>query len=116
MRYIRYALLGTIAIILISVSLANRQIVTLKLMPDTLAELLGFNFSLALPLFLVALGGVALGLVIGFIWEWVREHKHRKVATVKHREARQLKREVKKLQKQKHEGKDEVLALLDEAG
>jgi uncharacterized integral membrane protein len=115
MRYIRYAFLGALGIILVSVSLANVESVELKLMPDPLAELLGFNLSTSLPLFLVVLGGVVAGLVIGFLWEWMREHKHRRDATVKKGEVRKLEREVKKLKKKQNEGKDEVLAILDEA-
>ena len=115
MRYIRYAFLGALGIALISVSLANRQIVDLKLVPDALAELLGFNSGVSLPLFIVVLGSVAAGVVIGFIWEWIREHKHRRAAGSQAREVRKLSREVNKLKKQKHEGKDEVLAILDEA-
>ncbi len=114
MRYLRYAFLAALGIILISVSLANVQSVELKLMPDALAELLGFNLSASLPLFLVVLGGVAAGLVIGFLWEWLREHKHRRDATVKKTEVRKLEREVKKLKKKQNEGKDDVLAILDE--
>ena len=64
----------------------------------------------------VVLGGVGAGLVIGFLWEWIREHKHRREAAEKAREARKLNREVSKLKKQKNEGKDEVLALLEDAG
>lgn len=115
MRYIRYAILAVIGIVLISVALANREIVTLKLMPDALAELAGFNLSLPVPLFLVVLAGIAVGLVIGYIFEWLREHKHRRDAGQQHRQVRQLEREVNKLKKQKNEGKDDVLALLEEA-
>ena len=32
---------------------------------------------LELPLFLVIFGGIVAGLLIGFVWEWFREHKHR---------------------------------------
>lgn len=115
MRYIRYAFLAAIAIVLVSVSLANRAVVDLKLLPEALAELLGFNFEISLPLFVVLLGGIAAGLVIGFVWEWMREFKHRREASVKTREVRKLEREVDKLKDEKHKGKDEVLAILDEA-
>ena len=115
MRYIRYAILGALAIGLVSVALANRAFVELKLMPDALAELFGFNHGISLPLFAVVLGGVGAGLVIGFLWEWMREHKHRSEAGAKAREVRKLNREVSRLKKQKNEGKDEVLALLEDA-
>lgn len=116
MRYIRYAVLASLAIVLVSVSLANSAVVQLRLMPDALADLFGFNHGISLPLFVVVLGGVGAGLVIGFLWEWMREHKHRSEAAQKTREARKLNREVKRLKRQKNEGKDEVLALLDDAG
>lgn len=115
MRYIRYAFLAGLGIVLISLSLANRGFVTLKLMPDAVAELAGFNMSISLPLFVVVLGGIVAGLVIGFFWEWMREHKHRREASEKTREVRKLEREVGRLKTDKHKGKDEVLAILDEA-
>ncbi len=116
MRYIRYAFLGTLGVILVSVSLANRGMVELQLMPDVLAEMAGFNPGLTLPLFVVVLGGIAAGLVIGFFWEWLREYKHRREAGRKTREVHILKGEVTRLRGEKHQGKDEVLAILDEAG
>ncbi|KIC09617.1 phosphoribosylanthranilate isomerase [Leisingera sp. ANG-M1] len=115
MRYIRYAVLFVLAAVLVSVSLANSAAVELKLMPDAFAELAGFNYGISLPLFAVVLGGVGAGLVIGFLWEWLREHKHRSEAGAKAREVRKLNREVTRLKKQKNEGKDEVLALLEDA-
>lgn len=115
MRYIRYAFLASLGIILVSVSLANRALVTLKLMPDALSGLFGFNMSISLPLFVVVLGGIVAGLVIGFFWEWMREYKHRREASEKSREVRKLEREVGRLKTEKHQGKDEVLAILDEA-
>jgi len=115
MRYIRYAILGALGILLVSVCIANRTIVSLKLLPDAVAEFVGMNPSISLPLFMVVLGGLGAGLVIGFIWEWIREHKHRRAISNQNREVKKLSREVKKLKQQKHEGKDEVLALLDEA-
>ncbi|TDK41417.1 LapA family protein [Antarcticimicrobium luteum] len=115
MRYIRYGFLAVLGIVLISVSLANRGAVTLKLMPDDIAGLLGWNFSISLPLFVVMLGGIAAGLVIGFVWEWMREYRHRREAGQKHREVRKLEREVTRLKRAKSGDEDEVLALLDEA-
>jgi putative membrane protein len=113
MRYVRYAFLATLAIILICLALANRSMVTLKTMPDGLPDPFGLSQSVQLPLFVVIFGGIIAGLMIGFFWEWMREYKHRSEATRKGREVRKLEREVTKLKGEKHEGKDEILALLD---
>lgn len=115
MRYIRYAFLGSLAIVLISVALANRSIVTLTLLPAPLADLLNFNFSVSLPLFIVIFGGIIAGLLIGFFWEYLREYKHRAAAGAAQRELKSSQREVRRLKGQANEGKDEVLALLEEA-
>jgi len=115
MRYIRYAVLGTLGLLLVSVCIANRSVVALKLLPDAVSEFAGMNPSISLPLFVVVLGGLGVGLAIGFTWEWLREHKHRRAVSTQNREVKKLSREVKKLKQQKHEGKDEVLALLEEA-
>ena len=70
--------------------------------------------AVQVPLFIAILLGVAVGLVIGLIWEWIRESKHRTAATRIRREAQRLEDEVKRLKAEKHEGKDEVLALLEQ--
>ncbi|TNJ39970.1 LapA family protein [Phaeobacter sp. B1627] len=115
MRYIRYLVWGVLALVLVSVSLANRGNVTLKLMPEALAELAKFNLTMTLPLFAVVLGGIAIGVALGYVLEYLREHKHRREARIRQGEVKKLSREVKKLKRQKHEGKDEVLALLEDA-
>ncbi len=117
MRYLRYLVLAAIAVVLIVVSLANRGVVSVSTLPEGMAQmplLDAFAFEVQLPLFIVIFGGIVAGLLIGFVWEWVREHKHRSMASKKNREAHQLKQEVNRLKGERHEGKDEVLALLDE--
>lgn len=115
MRYIRYAFLATLGVVLISVALANRGVVTLNLLPEPLAQLLGLHYSITLPLFVVILGSIIAGLVIGFAWEWMREYKIRAAAGRAERELQQTKREVRRLKGKSEEDKDEVLALLEEA-
>ena len=116
MRYIRYAVIAAFAVVLITVSLANRSMVTLKVVPDELGNLINFNPILNVPLFFVIFAGVIIGLCLGFAFEWLREHKHRAEAATKGREARRLARENDRLRDEKHEGKDEILALLDKTG
>ena len=113
MRYIRYAFWAIVAICLITVGLANLGPVTLRLLPEELGRFLGIDFQLTVPIFAVIFAGVAFGLLVGFVWEWLREHKHRAEAREKKREVGKLEREVTKLKGEKHQGKDEVLALLD---
>lgn len=115
MRYIRYALMATFAIVLIAVALANRGMVSLQLIPTEVAGWFSMNPQIELPLFIVIFGGIVAGLLVGFVWEWVREHNQRAEAARQAREMRRLQREVAKLKEEKHEGKDEVLSLLEEA-
>ena len=116
MRYIRYLFLGLLAVALIAVALANRDIVTLRLLPEALAQLVGVERSVRLPLFLVIFAGILGGLAIGFVWEWAREMRIRGEAQRRAREVRKLEREVDRLKGEKYEGQDDVLALLDDTG
>lgn len=115
MRYIRYAFLASLGVVLISVALANRGMVTLTLLPTPMGDLLNFNLSVSLPLFIVIFLGIGAGLLIGFVWEYLREHKHRAAAGVAQRNLKNSEREVRRLKGKANEEKDEVLALLDEA-
>ena len=115
MRYIRYLCIAIFAIALISIALANRQTVTLKMLPDEISQWFAVNPQAELPLFIVILGGIVAGLLVGFIWEWIREYGLRAEAAREAREKRRLEREVARLKAEKHQGKDEVLAVLDEA-
>lgn len=118
MRLIRYAILGVIAIGLLVMALANRGAVTLNLLPDELLGLVqgfvpGFPNSITLPLYIVIFGGLAGGVLLGFLWEWVREHKHRAEAARARKEANQLKNEIKQVRKTDGTEADDVLAIVD---
>ena len=118
MRYIRYLFLAALGAALIVLALANRASVTLNTLPEGLTGMPGlgaFAFSLQLPLFIVIFGGIVAGLLIGFVWEWLREHKHRAEAAHKQAEVKKLERELRRVKGQRDQGKDDVLALLDEA-
>lgn len=115
MRYIRYASIAIFGVALILIALANRQMVQVKILPSEMSGMAALNPSYEVPLFIVIFGGILAGLVIGFIWEWIREAKERAAAARQAREMAALKAELKRLKGEKHQGKDEVLALLDEA-
>ena len=114
MRYLKWAFLGLLAIALLTVALANREPVLLRLLPDSMGSFLGLTWAISVPLFVPVFGGIVAGLLIGFVWEWFREHKHRAEATAQKREKARLEREVERLrEKEPRTEKDEVLALLE---
>lgn len=114
MRFVTYLVLALIAIALVIVGFANRSIITLTLLPADLVPFTKYNVSYDLPLYVVVFGGIAVGLLLGFFWEWLREHKHRSEALAQRRERAMLAKEVEKLKADRKEGKDEVLALLED--
>ena len=114
MRYIRYAILAVIAACLVTVALANRAPVTLNLLPAEMGALLGIEHSATLPLFLVISGAMVVGVLLGFVWEWLREHKHRAEAAAQRREKERLAREVGRIKSENPGADDDVLALLEE--
>lgn len=115
MRYIRYACIAIFAIALIAVALANRNLVEIKLLPAEISGLFAMAPRIELPLYLIIFASVLIGLMIGFVWEWLREYTIRSEAARVARDKRRLEREVKALKTEKHQGKDEVLALLEDA-
>ena len=115
MRYIRYACIAIFAVALIAVALANRTVVTLKVLPDEVAGLFAVNPSINMPLFVVVFGGIIIGLLVGFVWEWFREHAMRAEASKSSRNVRRLEREIARMKGQSADSQDDVLALLDKA-
>ena len=111
-RLIKYLILFVIAVVLITVAMANRGPMRLQLLPDGVDDLVGLNMVLTLPVFIVILGTFLVGILFGFIWEWLREHKHRSTAKTERRERERLEQEVKKVAPPAKTG-DDVLAILD---
>lgn len=111
MRTIKLILLGIILIGIVVLSLANRGDVTVRLLPEGLDGLLP-GAAIDLPLFVVSLLSIVTGMVLGYILEWLREHRHRRRAAEKEREAARLRTEVAHLRRS--EPRDDVLALLND--
>lgn len=112
-RFLRYVFLAVLAICLITLALANRSLVTLKLFPEGLATFAGIQAQIDLPLYAVIFGGILCGILIGFVWEWLREHKYRANASVQSRQVARLERELAVMRDSKPDQKDDILALLD---
>lgn len=115
MAYLRIALSAALAILLTTIALANRDFVSVKLFPDTIGNLIGVNFGFGLPLFILLGLAIGLGLMLGFIWEWLREHSYRADAARLRRRVDALESDLSKLEKAAPAvaQKDDVLAVLE---
>jgi uncharacterized integral membrane protein len=113
MTFIRLLLLGLLAFLLVVLAMANRGLVTLRLLPGELSDFAGIRADLTLPLFIVIFLAIGLGLLIGFVWEWLREHKHRAEARAQRAEKERLEKELARTRRTVGP-QDEVLAILDE--
>lgn len=112
-RTLRYVLLALVAICLVTLAMANRDAVAVRLLPPDLAALTGLHWGLTVPVWLVFIGGVVAGLVLGFVWEWVREHRHRAAASAGKRKVKKLETELAAVRQDTGTQDDEVLALID---
>lgn len=112
-RYTRYIFLGIVGISLVTVAMANRDPVSLRLIPVEMADFFWVSVAAELPLYLIIYGGIVSGLLIGFIWEWIREHRIRAEADRAKREVTKLEREVQELKGREKGSSDELLALLE---
>jgi uncharacterized integral membrane protein len=87
-----WILLPPVALVVIAFAVANRDAVTVKLDPLPLA--------FATPLYVVAMVGVFLGLVVGAAAAWTSGAKWRRLAREKRRESERLAAELQKDQAQ----------------
>ncbi|MBM2577571.1 LapA family protein [Jannaschia sp. Os4] len=113
MTFLRILLLVLLALVLVLIALANREAVDVALLPDQIGDILGFNLRAGgIPLFGVIFCSIAFGLVIGFVAEWLREHKHRAEAARERSRREKLERKVSRVEAANSE-RDDVLAIVD---
>ena len=114
MRFVKYLVLALIALALVVIGFANRAPITLTLFPENLVPFTKFNAAITLEVYQVVFVSIALGLLLGFFWEWAREHKHRSAARQGTRQVTQLERELAVLKDSTSTPpKDDILALLE---
>lgn len=115
LRYLRYGLLAVAALVLVLLSLANREVVSLRLLPPDIGGFVGMSGEWRLPLFAVILVALAAGVLAGYLGEWLRARRQRSAARRNTRDLDRLQREVEALKvAQKAPAGDEILAILDE--
>ncbi|RCW88909.1 lipopolysaccharide assembly protein LapA domain-containing protein [Paracoccus lutimaris] len=116
MRTIRIFFVVTLAIVLILVATANRAPVTVSLLPENIAAFTGRAWTVTLPAFLALFLAMVFGVLVGLVWEWLREAHLRAESKTRAHDLARLQREVGDLRRTHAAPKDEVLAILDEAG
>lgn len=112
-RWLRLILIAVVALALLLIAGANRDLVTLHLLPPEMARFAGTGDGWQVPLFLVLFATLLIGFGLGLLWEFVRERGHRVAARDHRQQAAILAREVKRL-KGPTGPADEVLAILDQ--
>jgi len=83
-RIIALAILVPMGIVLIMLSVANRQAATLALNPFNPADTV---MSVTLPFFVFLFLALIIGMIIGSLATWFKQGKHRKRARVNANEA-----------------------------
>lgn len=114
-RYLKILFLVVVALALVLLFFANNAPVTLHLMPDELAGAVGVPNAFTTSLFFVVVAALLVGIVVGFIWEWLREYRYRAEAKTQRREAQRLNQEVAQMKGRSSDHDDDVLAILDQA-
>ena len=112
MRLIRTSFLFCLATLLFLLSLANSEKVTLYFLPENLTALVEIEMAVSIPLFLVFFSGIFIGLVVGFLWEWLREYKFRVEANKYQKRLFKAETELSELHAKENK-KDDVLTLLE---
>ena len=93
-RIVATAVILPLAVILIALALANRQMVTLSLDPfNSETPALAFSTPLFVALFIALMAGV----LIGGTASWIGQRKHRREKRMHRKEAEKLRAEAEKL-------------------
>jgi uncharacterized integral membrane protein len=86
-KFIAIAVLVPLAILIVMFAVANREIITVSFDPfDSVAPALAFK----MPLFMLIFALVTVGVVVGGIAAWLKQHKWRMRARRAEAEARDL--------------------------
>lgn len=110
MRVIKMILLAVLALFMILLAIANRDAVTVELLPRQLGFVTSWqrDVPLFLVMFLMAIGG----FILGWSWEWLRETKTARVARRRRKEIERLEGELAQMRQDNGTEEDDVLALL----
>ena len=85
----------------------------IRILPIELEGFLGGGMIFSIPIFVLFLCGVIFGLFVGFVWEWIREMKHRSASSRKSKELAKVENELSQLKRESGQNEDEILLLLN---
>ena len=85
----------------------------IRILPIELEGFLGVGMVFSIPIFVLFLCGVIFGLFVGFVWEWIREMKHRSASSRKSKELAKVENELSQLKRESGQNEDEILLLLN---
>ncbi|MEL7348150.1 MAG: LapA family protein, partial [Pseudomonadota bacterium] len=105
-RIVRYAVLFVICAALVVLGVANMQPVTLHLLPSGIVDAAPSLPNM--PLSVVILAAMLLGFIVGEVFEWVREAKHRKEVRTRGKEIQQLRAENARLKTKVSDPKEDL--------
>ncbi|PPQ32102.1 hypothetical protein CCR94_06655 [Rhodoblastus sphagnicola] len=87
----RFLFLAPFALLLLGFSVANRQTVTVFIDPFNLTDITLPTF--VIPLYILVVGAIMIGVVVGGSSTWLRQGRHRKAAREAARKSAALKAE-----------------------
>ena len=86
-KFVAIAILVPLAIVIVMFAVANREIITVSFDPfDSVHPALAFK----MPLFMLIFALVTVGVLVGGIAAWLKQHKWRTRARIAEAEARDL--------------------------
>ena len=85
----------------------------IRILPSELEGFLGGGMIFSIPIFVLFLCGVIFGLFVGFVWEWIREIKHRSASSRKSKELAKVENELSQLKRESGHNEDDILLLLN---
>ena len=85
----------------------------IRILHIELEGFLGGGMIFSIPIFVLFLCGVIFGLFVGFVWEWIREMKHRSASSRKSKELAKVENELSQLKRESGQNEDEILLLLN---
>ena len=85
----------------------------IRVLPSELEGFFGGGMIFSIPIFVLFLCGVIFGLFVGFVWEWIREMKHRSASSRKSKELAKVENELSQLKRESGQNEDEIMLLLN---